>query len=197
MNNPCCPTSYKVVANNPYLTIPLADVKEYLNIPAQSTAEDTIITNMIYSAQCAFESYTRVELTEKTFAQLETCWCRVYEFDRSPITSIESVRYYDENSAQQAVDSANYFLVDYSPYKAIQFDSDYTYPTIRKRPLQIEIQYKAGLTDSVNTDAPKCILNGLLAHIAYLYDNRDCACDSSSIPLQSKTAYNKYKIWSI
>ena len=203
MSNSCCPTSYQVYENEPYLTIPLTEVKDYLNIPTEDTSEDQIITDMIYAVQCAFEAYTRVELTEKTFNQLETCWCNAYQFNRSPVTSIVHVKYYDEDGVQQTVLASEYFLVDYTPYKAIQFESSFSFPSLRSRPLQIETQFKAGLTTPATPEspafpnAPPCLVNALMAHVSYLYYNRDCACDSSSIPAQSKTAYGKYKIWSI
>lgn len=197
MSNSCCPTSYQLVDNSPYLTIPLDEVKDYLNIPIEDTSEDEIITNMIYAVQCAFEAYTRVELTEKTFNQLETCWCKSYKFDRAPVTEIVHVKYYDADGTQQTVLATEYFLVDYTPYKAIQFEDSFDYSSLRNRPLQIEVQFKAGLTTPASPDAPDCLVNALMAHVSYLYYNRDCACDSSSIPAQSKTAYNKYKIWSI
>lgn len=197
MSNSCCPTSYQVVENSPYPTIPLTEIKNYLNIPLEDTCEDNIITDIMYSVQGAFEAYTRVELTEKTFNQLETCWSKIYYFDRSPVNEIVHVKYFDADGNQLTVDSSNYFLAEFTPYKAVIFEDDYSFPTLRSRPLQIEIQFKAGLTTASSTNTPQDLVGALLAHASYLFYNRDCACDSSSIPAQSKTIYNKYRIWSI
>ncbi len=193
----CCPHSYQIVTNEPYLTIPLDEVKDYLNIPIEDTSEDQIITDMILSAQCAFESYTRVELTEKTFNLLESCWCRCFEIIRVPVREITNVKYFDTNGDQQTVNSAEYYLTPLTPYPLLEFEDTYSFPSLRNRFLQIEIQFIAGLTSTLEPDAPACLRSALMAHVSYLYFNRDCACDSSSIPAQSKTAYNKYKIWSI
>lgn len=192
-----CPQSYQVVENNPYVTIPLDEVKDYLNIPTEDTSEDDIITGMIISAQCAFEAYSRVELTEKTFNLLQTCWCCSYEINRVPVRSITHVKYYDGDGVQQTVDANEYYLTPLTPYPLLEFEDTFDQPSLRDRLLQIEIQFIAGLTSVAEPNAPECLVNALLAHISYLYYNRDCACDSSSIPAQSKTIYNKYKIWSI
>ena len=193
----CATDTYILVDAPQYLTVELDKVKNYIGVPLEDTSQDQLITCMIYSAQCLFESFTRTELTEKTFDLKINCWRNCITIYKSPLISIESVKYIDENSDEQTVDNTEYYVTPYQPYSVLNFDPSFDSPQVLSRALQITIQFKAGKTTEADPLADECIQQGLMANVAYLYENRECGCDESFIPAQSKGLYSSCKIVSI
>jgi uncharacterized phiE125 gp8 family phage protein len=73
--------------------------------------------------------------------------CDPVRFDRQPVKEIESVTYFDANGASQTLDDSNYRL-QASTLAAgyLEWDSDFSRPTLDTRDDAVSINYVAGYT---------------------------------------------------
>lgn len=176
--------------------ISLDSIKHYANIPSCETSDDELLDEMLSTAICFFESYTRRSLIQREFTLKTSRWCQCITIMKSPLVSITSVSYYDEVGNLQVVDAANYYILENEFYSEVVFVDDFTFPTLRDRPHSIEIVFVAGYIDST-CEGFNDIKQALLSLIAYMYDSRDCACGISALTPQAKAVFNKYKIYGI
>ncbi len=200
--NRCKPRTafnYKLIDAVDALPLTVAEVKLYLRV--SNTADDALIEELIETASLCCESYTRRVLITKTFRTYRDCWLRPYiELRKSPLQSIESVKYYDTENVLQTLDASNYYTTDEPDYYSkILYTQDATLPSLYKRLQAIEIEFKAGYGDTAD-DIPADLKLAMKQHIAMMYENRgDCAdatC-SNMLPATAKNIYNKYKIQEI
>lgn len=185
---------YEITAEVDALAVSLDEVKAQLKITG--TDEDVFLTSLIKTASLFFESFTKQTLITKTYKTYRTIW-DIFQLRRCPLQSIVSIKYYDTDAVLQTLDSSDYYIVKDNFFGKICFDEDFELPSLRNRPQQIEIEFKSGFGDD-DTSIPADIQQGLLEHIAYMYENRgDCInsnCSNIAIPNSTKLAYIKYKI---
>lgn len=185
---------YEITAEVDALPVSLVNAKLQLRITG--ITEDAFITSLIKTASLFFEAFTKKTLITKTYKTYRNIW-DCFQLRRCPLQSISSIKYNDEDGDLQTLDSGDYYIIKDNAFSKIGFTDDFETPTLRNRPQQIEIIFKAGFGDA-DTDIPKDIQQGLLEHISYMYENRgDCvddSCSNISIPNSTKLAYRKYKI---
>jgi len=185
---------YEITAEVDALAVSLVNAKLQLRITDSN--QDAFITALIKTASLFFESFTKKTLITKTYKTYRNIW-DFYSLRRCPLQSISSIKYTDEDDDSQTVDSGDYYIIKDNAFSRIGFVDDFDTPSIRNRPQQIEIIFKAGFGDA-DIDIPLDIQQGLLEHITYMYENRgDCVddnCSNIAIPNSTKMAYRKYKI---
>lgn len=83
--------------------------------------------------------------------------CEPIRFDWQPVKSITSIKYYDTADSQQTVSSSNYrLLADSDGASVLEFDDDYSLPSIAVRGDAVEVAYTAGYADIASVpDAAK------------------------------------------
>ncbi|MGB1540581.1 MAG: head-tail connector protein, partial [Rickettsiales bacterium] len=156
----------------------LAEAKLYLRV--DGSAEDSLITDMITAVREAAEEYLRKSLiTQSWVLTYEDYAPAVAMLPRGPVQSISSVKVIDRSGAETAVSNTVYHL---GVGKAsVHFD------TVQLGYL-VEIIYSTGYGDA---DAvPEAIRQGMLTHLAALYDNR---IDGMSLPAASIALYKPYR----
>jgi len=190
---------YKITAGNANIPIDLAEVKKacHLDHLIGNDVDDEYLTTILNSAVACFEAISRRVLMIKDFKTFRNTWCGCYELRKSPLVSITSVKYFDEDSNEQTVDSGDYFIIEDPFYSLVQFDEEYDYQDLRpNRPQNISIDFKAGYITDSDDWTPE--LDGLkiaiMQHVCFMYENRGDCCDISSVPGVVKSVYLKYKI---
>lgn len=156
----------------------LAEAKLYLRV--DGTEEDALITELIIAVRRAAEQYLRRTLVTRR-------WRLVYdgyapEVARLPmgrVSSVVSVTEIAEGGATTSVDSALYALN--AARTALCFSA-----CILAH--QVEILYEAGYPDAATV--PSSFKQGMLAHLAELYDGRSSA---SGLPEASVALYRPYR----
>lgn len=185
---------YEITAEVDAPAVSLVNVKLHLRIDRAD--EDAFLTSLINTAPLFFEGYTKKALITKTYKTYRTIW-DIFQLRRCPLQSISSIKYNDTDGVLQTLESGDYYIVKDNFFGKVCFDEDFEFPSLRNRPQQIEIIFKAGFGDA-DTNIPKDIQQGLLEHIAFMYKNRgDCldnTCSNIQIPNSTKLAYTKYKI---
>lgn len=188
---------YEKIVEVDELPVSLDNVKIQLKL--SGTDEDDFLESLIKTASLFFESFTKQTLITDTYKTYRTVW-DIFQLRRCPLQSIESIKYFDTEGVLQTLDSGNYYIVKNNFFGKVAFDESFESPSLRNRPQQIEIEFKVGFGDTTD-DIPADIQQGLLEHIAYMYENRgDCiddACSNIAIPNSTKMAYMKYKIQEI
>lgn len=209
---------YKLIVGAATLPITLDEAKLYLRVT--TTSEDALITSFIEAATTAFENYSGRDLINKTYKAFLDSFPAVYmptgpsysSFDyhispggivfngdkiqlpKSRVSSITMIQYFSGGSLI-TWDATNYILLEDVDLGEISLDTDKSYPTDADRRRQaIEITFVAGFGASAD-DIPADIKQGLLAYVAFMYENRgDCPC-IDDLPIQFKSIYQVNKIW--
>lgn len=173
----------------------LDTLKSWLRIPTSDTSEDVILNLLIGQAVGCFESISRRTLMNTGFETFRSCWFQFYELRRSKLVSIDEVTYNDADEVNIIVDPSLYYNDKQDAYSRLIFTSDFTFPEKSDLCDSIQIKFTAGLS-ATTEGVPADIQMALMAHIAFLYENRgDCACDDEkSAPATSLKVYKSYQI---
>ena len=192
----CCPQDiYKVITPNLELPLSLDEVKLYCRIDSDNTAEDDVFNMLICTAMKVFEQMTGRTLMKTGFETYRTCWKKCITLKRSPLVSIDLVKYIDTEESEQTVNSDDYYIAEDPFFSSLIFDDTFDYPNLNNKINQIIIQFTAGYAQD-ETEVPCDIKNALLQYVCFLYQNRgDCACMSmANMPATVKVLFSNYKI---
>lgn len=160
--------------------ITLAEAKAHLRV--DDAANDDYITALIPAARQWVETHTGLALLEQEW-QYSTdrfpCWHESIKLGKSPLISVESVRYVDTNgvtqllAADQYLVDTNYVLGRISPaFGAI-------WPATRCQPSAIQIAFTAGYDDVASI--PSTLIAAMKLLIGDLYVNRESSIVDMSI----------------
>lgn len=158
--------------------VTLSEAKTFLRI--DSNTEDALIGDLIATARISAEEFTGHSLITQS-------WRLAYDDDapietplpRGPVQSITAVRSIARDGTPTTISSAIYFLN--AAKDALFFDT-------HVQGVRVEIDYSAGY--GAASDIPKAIKQGMLAHIAALYDARE---DSGKVPMASAALYHPFR----
>lgn len=207
--------TYKVTAPPEVTPITLTEVKSFAKISTNS--DDSLITMMIEAATEQAEKFTRRDFITRTYNTFRDSFpgdfkgssvsaYRMtsftdsgnygFELRRSPLQSIESVKYVDITGATIVIPPTVYYATVEEDYSTLLTQVDQSWPTDAVEQSQaITIEFKTGFGDNA-TDVPSDIRQALLQHVTFLYENRgDCGCDEgANIPPAAKRTYLQYRI---
>lgn len=158
----------------------LAQAKLYLRV--DHSADDTLISDLITAARGGAETWLRRSLMTQS-------WKLAYDdyipemvmLPMGPVNDITSISAIDRDGTTSVVDDALYYLN--AAKDTLVLDSD----VFSHR---VEIVYSAGYGDA--SDVPPAITQGLLAHIAAMYDARGEA--ETDLPTQAIRLYAPFRM---
>lgn len=156
----------------------LAETKEHLRV--DFTDEDTLITNLITSARQRFEADTGRQLITATWRgfldRFPSFADESIEVAKPPLLSVASILYIDSSGISQTWDSSEYDVQVFAGPRAqrgmISLTPDFCFPTIRRVPNAITINYDGGYGPNAS-DVPQDIKQSLFAWIGHVYRNRE------------------------
>lgn len=141
--------------------VTLAETKLYLRVDASS--EDDLINGLIASARVHAEEYLRISLiTQQWKLAYNDAPPECARLPRGPVQSVDDVSTITRDGTVTAFSPALYYLN--AAKDTLVFDST---PLAHR----VEILYTTGY-GSIAASVPEPIRNGMLAHIAALYDFR-------------------------
>lgn len=193
---------YKIVDRVDVLPISLSVAKEFLHIDSANTSHDSAIESMLKAVRDFFEAAANISTTEITWITYRYNFENSYQIRRRPVNSIESIKYYDTDSVLQTVSSSDYLILPYLPYDYILFKNAFSAPEISDDDgWPIEITFKTGYGNTADV-IPDDMADGLLAHLAKIFENRGDAYEFSAlagnvrryVPRTTKLAINKYRV---
>jgi uncharacterized phiE125 gp8 family phage protein len=100
----------RVITPPPYEAISLDETKLYLNVDDDIIERDDEINGCIAAARGWIESYTGLSLIRQTLEMAFDQWphCGYLELPRSPLISIDSIKYIDLNGVERTWADTNY-----------------------------------------------------------------------------------------
>ncbi len=160
--------------------ITLSEAKLFLRV--DDTIEDTLISNLIATARKAAETYTRRSLITQSWkiSYDDYAPSKIRLFN-CPVQSITSVASIARDSNQTVLAASKYYL---------NAGKDRLIIDTALISHRVEIIYVTGYGNSAS-DIPENIRQGMLSHIARLFEKR-----SEDVPLgaASKSLYDSYRI---
>lgn len=160
---------------------PLSLTETKLFLRVDTTNEDALITSLIKVAREGAETYTGRSLnTQSHRLRVEGDMPSTIVLPKGPVISIQTVATSSLGQSQQTLDAARYRLIN--PRGVLQLFNAPTGDTLT-------ITYAAGYGDNAS-DVPSLIRQGMLHHIAQMFENRE---SNGAIPELSRTLYFPFR----
>lgn len=154
--------------------VTLAEVKSYLRLN-DADAQDALITDLIITARLIAEEHTDKSLiTQSWRISYDDAAPAVVPLPHGPVQAITHVKSIDKAGNETTIDAASYHI---NSAEHLCFDRA---PSAH----QIRITYTAGFGDNAE-DVPADLRQGMLLHIAHLYEHRD----SLTPPIAAQLSY--------
>jgi len=159
---------YKVVT--PPSTYPISLSEAKLHLRVSSTEEENRITALIKSATDWVEAYLRRQLITSTWDLFLDDFSDVIYIEKSPVTTLSTIKYYDGSNVLQTLSSSYYNADLDSEPSRVQEAYGYTWPTVYDRFNAVQIRFIAGYANAASV--PDTIKDGIYLLITHLFDNR-------------------------
>lgn len=174
------------------------ELKDYLRI--SDTSQDTLLAQLITAARSDVERQTRRALITQTLTATFPDWPDDEDDALSlPVgnaLTISSIKYRDEDNAQNTVSADNYFLVTATQPGRVFFKDTFTFPDVYERPDAIEIAFTAGFGASAS-DVPQLLKVVIMALAAYWFEQRlpvNVGNIVNPMPLHVQHMINSYRV---
>lgn len=160
---------FKVITDVTTEPVTLAEARLHLKLlESNETTEDSLITAWITAAREKAEQYTGRALAPKTLEMaFDEFPAYSFDLDMSPVSSVTSIKYTDNDGVEQTVDSGDYALSTYGLENIIAPAYDFTWPTARAQRDAVRVRYATGYST-----VPKSVKSALLLMIAWLFEHR-------------------------
>ena len=154
--------------------ISVADAKKQLELATSYTAHDQHLAMLITAARQYVENHTGLAICTQTWDYTFDRWPSSNEpiyLPKSPVASITSVKYYDQDGSQQTWSSGQYVVnVNRNP-AVIRIQYGYTWPTYRAQPDSHTIRMVCGY-GATTTSAPAAVRQALLLLVSHWFEQR-------------------------
>ena len=171
-----------------------AEAKDFLKV--DTTADDTIIDNLVAAATESCQIYTNQYFINTVVTQYSDNWKEFYSLYKSPVSSITHIKYYDKDDSLQTLASSNYILDDtYKPAR-IGIAVDGELPNLADRINAVQVKYTVGY-GTASTDVPEGIRTAIILTVGNWYENRQSVITgrtATELPLSSQYLLDQYKI---
>ncbi len=161
------------IANNTdtTATINVADASLGVGAPAVNTTSDSEISALVRAARTTAESKTRRALVTQTWDLiLDRFPCWEITLPKSPVQSVTSITYVDDNGQTQTLDSAEYLVDTSSAPGRITPAFGKSWPVSRWQNNAVTIRFVCGYGSA--SDVPAGIKQWMLVRIKHFVDNK-------------------------
>lgn len=158
--------------------VTLTEAKLYLRV--DGSGEDAVINRLIASARKAAEKYMRRSLITQSWKITYDDYApSEIQLPRGPIQNISSVKIIGRDASETVISASKYYLN--SGREKLVIDTALLGHIV-------EVIYVAGFGE--HNDIPDDIKQGMLIHIAKLYDSRS---SDISMPISVRSLYDTYR----
>ena len=149
--------------------IGLTEAKNHLKVDFDD--DNDLITGFIGSAIEDAENYTGTNIKEAKYTILAGGWIQNMEIHLSPVQSIETVKYYDDNNDIQTLDALKYKILQKDKFCSIVYFTDPdNLPDVYEKADTIEIKLTTGYADG---KTPFSVMAAIKLILGDLYENRE------------------------
>lgn len=176
MNNQNGPLIVTAATSDP---MTLAEAKAYCQVTGD--ADNALLASFIPAATDYVQRLMGLQLLTTTLKNTWDDFDYELRLDRSPVASVNSVKYYDVDGTLTTISSSNYWAdVNARPPRIIPA-SGYAWPTVQDcRPAAVEVEYVAGYTAA--SLIPPGISIAVKSVIKFWFDNRGPALTNGAVP---------------
>lgn len=159
----------KVITAPTVEPLTLDEVKEQA-LPA-GTDDDNLLTRLISVAREQAESLTKRSLAPKTLELVLDTWPgSEIRLPAGPVTAVSSVKYVDEDEAEQTLSTDVYEVDTDSLVARVKLRSAESWPDLNEQLNAVRVRYTAGFA---RADVPQQVKQWMLIRIASLYAQRE------------------------
>ena len=146
-----------------------AEAKAHLKV--DTTADDTLIDNLVSAATESAQIFTNRYFIETIITQYGDQWSDLNTLFKSKVTTVTHIKYYDSDNTQQTL-AASVYEVDNAHQPArIGLKPAQSFPAIADRLNAVECKYKVGYGTAAS-DVPQGIRQAVLLTLGNWYANR-------------------------
>ena len=160
--------AYKIKTQPTVEPVTLTEAKAHLAI--DHTFDDTYVTSLITAARQQAENYLAQQLCTATWELHLDKFENVINISKSPLVSIDSIKYTDTDGNEQTLDTANYILDKIRKPARLVPAYNKTWPSTQEIPNAVCITFTSGY--GVAADVPQVIKSAILLIVGHLYENR-------------------------
>lgn len=134
----------KLITPSVLTPVTLTEAKDHLKVSGSDS--DTLVQTYLDAAIKRVENYRQSPVMSSEWELYGKTWPTSFNLQKHPVTAINSVKYYDDDNTLQTVTSTNYRLQDFRVPCRLEFDSDFTQPSLYDREFPIVVNFQAGFT---------------------------------------------------
>lgn len=164
----------KIINAPTFEPVSIAEVSEYLRLD-DSPTDSYLISGLITAARQHLENYLNRFIAVQTVETALTGWQDKMALS-APLQSVTSVKYLDENGAEQTLNPNQYIVDTYSEPAVIYPAEGVTYPALYNVENNVKIRYVVGFTSGDSPDnnpLPNPLKFAMMLIIGDLYANRE------------------------
>ena len=177
---------------------PLTTDEAKAHLKVSGSSEDAYIDSIVKAARTSVERYLNRALITQTWKAYFDHWEDKMGLGLAPVSSITSVKYYDETASLTTLTSSLYYEDLISEPGRIVRKYDSVYPELEtQRPNGIVVEFVAGY--GASTDIPGDILHAIKLLVADYYDNKGevvVGTIAVRIPAHIKNLLHDYRLYS-
>ena len=173
--------------------VTLAEAKTHLRVDGND--EDALINALIAAATAQAENYTWRTLMPTVFEYVDDDFDAEIKLDTFPISSIDSIKYYDVSNTLQTVPAGEYETNLVECPVTIRPKTNYYWPSTYVKYEAVIVRFTAGYASAALVPAP--IKQAILMIIGHLYANREdvvTGTQVNTIPQSSQYLLNNYRV---
>ena len=185
--------NYKVVTAATGNILTSNEVKTHLKV--DTTADDNLIAALIVACTNSAQEYTNRFFLETTLDMFADEWKEISTLLKSPVTSVDSIKYYDQDDNQQTLDTSVYAFDMVSMPARIFLKPNQSFPELSERKNAIEVRYKVGVSSA--SDVDQAIKQAVLLTIGNYYENRQAVVTgtiATELPMNAKFLLDQYRV---
>jgi uncharacterized phiE125 gp8 family phage protein len=182
--------NYKVITPNATQVLALADVKKHLQIDADFTADDALITAIMTAVRRHAEEYLGRFLLPTVVDQFYNSWAPGLVVFFTPVPAITSVKYFDPAGDEITLPTEVYELDNGVEPAIIRCRWQQQWPSLRGHYNDVVVRYTAGYANAAAVPEP--IKQAMLLMITSYYEHRDDTV--KRMPTSSEYLLRNYRV---
>lgn len=170
----------KIITYPTFEPITVADVAEYLRVD-NVLADTPLLEALITTGRQYLEQYLNRYIAEQTVETARTGWSKEMTLS-SPVQSVTSIKYLDEDGVERTLASNQYVVDTYSEPAKITPAHEVTYPNLYAVENNVKIRFVSGFTTGSSPDdhpMPQTLKFAMMLIIGDLYANREGQSDKA------------------
>lgn len=181
-------------ATNQLTLLSVADMKAHLEIPPAKTRWDGMLETLIKAAIGMAEAMMNRQVLTAGITFTFDAYERYVRLPGGKVSTFTSLKYYDNNNAQQTLTLDTDFIVDKIKLPAVLFFLDGKLVDTYQRPDAFEAKYDAGWAVD---EVPDDVLQAIKMTAAHYFENREAVLVGrrvEEIPFGAETVFKNHRI---